>query len=366
MFAKFYASPDGEKSNNELFLFATENLLSFDYTKYRSKAGEFTLELPFDKDMLRKLSIGEIIEYKNNWLIIESLSYDYKRISLGGHDLGIVLSYRVSTFISGGQEPGAEGYDVVSGTTAQCIEHFLDNNLISPADSERAVPVTFSANGVQGLYNDSYMARLENVADIVTNLCDDAGSNGIGFKADLSGGKIRISLTKYTDKSADQSENPRVIFAAERGNVTGIRFEHGVTNLFNAVYATGAGVTEVVYRDNSNIPQGLARRECATDVSVENFTDIPDYALKAVESNVETHSYELNVPSKDYGTLYELGDKVTIEEKELGNRYTVIITEVRFSQSAGGERVTITLGRQKPKLLNTIINNTMNKTARRN
>ena len=153
---------------------------------------------------------------------------------------------------------------------------------------------------------------------------------------------------------------------SERGNITAVSFEHGVNNLYNAVYATGADVTEIVYRDNSNIPQGLDRRECATDVSVESVEDIRDYALKAVENNTETHSYEISVPAGDYGRIYELGDKVTIEERILGNKYTAIITEAKLIYSAGREGVTITLGKQRPRILNRLINNVMNGTARRN
>ena len=369
MFAKFYNSPDGIKSNAELFIFATENLVSLEFTRCWSRAGEFTMVLPFDTAILRKLATGEIIDYGGNWFMIESLSYDYKRITLSGHDLGIVLSYRVSAYIPDAQEPGTQGYDTVWGTTAQCIEHYINNNFIAPADSERAVPMSFSSQSGAGVYNDRYMARLENVLDFTTKLCDDAGKDGIGFRTELLGGKIHINLEKSVDKSIDQSVRPRVIFSAERGNITAVSFEHGVNNLYNAVYATGADVTEIVYRDNSNIPQGLDRRECATDVSVESVEDIDyirDYALKAVENNTETHSYEISVPAGDYGRIYELGDKVTIEEKILGNKYTAIITEAKFTYSAGREGVTITLGKQRPRILNRLINNVMNGTARRN
>lgn len=321
------------------------------------------MDLVYDKAVLKNLAVGEIIEYDGSWLIIEGLSYDYKQIRLSGHDLGIVLSMRVSTYNPDAQESGTQGYDVVQGTTAQCIEHYIDNNLINPANSERAVPMSFDANGVHGEANDHYMARLENVSDIVTALCDDAG---IGYVADLYGGLIRIRLKASTDKSITQSARAWVIFAAERGNVTGISFEHDSSNFLNAVYATGAEVTEVVYRSLAVVPEGLERYECAVDLSINSVDDIRDYALKAVESNTVTHAYQLSVPAGDYGVKYQLGDKVTVEETELGNRYTAVITEVKFSQGAGHKSIAITLGRQKPKLLNTIVNNIMSGTARRN
>ena len=163
MFARFYNSPDGIKINADLFIFATENLVSLEFTRCWSRAGEFTMVLPFDTDILRKLAVGEIIDYGGNWFMIESLSYDYKRITLSGHDLGIVLSYRVSAYIPDAQEPGTQGYDTVRGTTAQCIEHYINNNFIAPADSERAVPMSFSSQPGAGVYNDRYMARLENI-----------------------------------------------------------------------------------------------------------------------------------------------------------------------------------------------------------
>ncbi len=363
MVVKFFDSPDGVRNNNELFIFATEHVLSFEYEKNFTKAGSFELGLSFERGTLEKLYNNALAEINGEWLIIESIGYDYKKIYLTGHGLGSVLNRRVSTFIPDAQEPGTQGYDAVSGTTAQCIEHYINNNFISPADEEREMPMSFIAGGVTGIVSDGYMARLENCADIITELCENAG---IGFETDLSGGIIRIILKNTVDKSIGQSDRPRVIFSAERGNVTEISFEHSTGNYYNAVYATGADVTQTVYRRPWIIPEGIDRRECATDVSVESVEDIRDYALKAVENNTETHSYDLAVPSGDYGRKYEIGDIVTIEEKELGRRYTATITAVQFSFSAEKKNVRITLDRAKPKLLNTIINNVMNKTARRN
>ena len=349
MFARFFRH-DGTNFN---LLFATQEIIAYDYTKRWTKAGDFTLTLPYQKECIRKLLLNDFIEYDGEWLFIENIRYDMQKIVISGHDCKQLIYLRVSALGS-----LSDQFDGTTGTTAQCIEYFLNRNIISPADSERKIPLAFNANNVTGLSNDGYMTKLENIGDIVEKLCNAAGI-GYDVKANLSHNRFDFTLKNTVNKSYNQSENTRVIFAAERQNVTTIEFEHDENNLYNAINATGAGTIEVVYRDNS-IPQGISRRECTVDVNVNSVSEIRKTALYAVEDNIDTKTYNLRVPAKDYNTKFSLGDIVSIRDDALYNYFSAVITEVHMNMSAGSHTVEITLGHQKPKLLNKIVKNMLN------
>lgn len=349
MFARFFRH-DG---NSFHFLFATQDINSYDYTKRWAKVGDFTLILPYDKMYVKKLLLNDFIEYDGDWLFIENISYDTKTVTLSGHDCKQLLYLRISVLGS-----LSDQFDGTTGTTAQCIKYFLDKNMISPVDSVRELPIHFESGAV-GLTDDGYMTKLENVGDIVEKLCNSAGI-GYEVKGNLSHNYFTFKLKNTVDKSRNQSENTRVIFSAERQNVTSISFEHDETNFYNAVTAQGAGTLEVVYRDNNNIPQGIARRECTLDVNVNSVSEIKKAALLAAEDNIDVHAYSLKVPVGNYRTKFSLGDIVSVKDDATANYFSDVITEVHMNLSAGSQNIEITLGRQKPKLLNKIVKNMLN------
>lgn len=364
MYAKFYKTPTVENNDyTELFLFATDRIINYEYTKRWTDVGDFQMVLPFGSVDLGKIKLNYLIEFYGDWLIIENIKHDNMQITLSGYDCKRLAQLRISTF-GNSTVAGTEGYDVVRGTTSECIKHYFDNNIIHPADSERAMPIIWHSE-TEGLEQDSYMARLESIADITKTLCDNAG---IGYDITNHAMRgLRVELKNSVDRSIFQYDNPIVIFGYSRYNVKMLEFEHDESNLLNAIYATGADVTQTVYRDDV-VPKGILRRETAIDVSVDTVADIKQYALYDVEENVETHTYSLDISvNAGYGEKFNIGDIVTVQETGVGryNFYSAVITEVKRSISAGNESISITLGKQKPKLLNCILNNLLNDIRKR-
>ena len=258
---------------------------------------------------------------------------------------------------------------MVSGTTAQCVKHYLDANAISPATSARSLPLMWDTASVSGLASDSYMARLEYLSEVVKKLCDGADI-GYDVTGDLSGGVFKFRLLQGTDRSFSQSVNPRVIFCPAWGNVRRMEFSHSVDELLNVIYAVDTNDhTSVVYR-GENVPSGVQRRECtvnagvsSTDPATAGYFD--KYAIAQAADNVESHSYTIEPSVSGYGTDYSLGDIVTVLEPATNNKYNATITEVTKAYSQGKRDITITLGDQKQKPLQRIVNDLISGTARR-
>lgn len=344
MYARFFNASDGSTPLSQLAKLDTNKIKSYSYTAKFAGAGEFTLLLHFIPEFLEMIRLNDIIHYDGDWLIIKNIKYDESAgITLSGTDLGGLLAQRL-----------ALPEQSKSGTTAECIGYFLDQNIIKSVDEVRRMPMSFNANGVVGISDDGYKCLdYENLSDVICTLCDWAG---IGFRIE-AGREFIFKLLQGTDRSAGQNENPWVIFSPGWGNVLQQSFEHDISNMYNAVYAVNSdtGVVQVGERDGSR--RGISRQETMVELSAENDTDLVKYALAETEDNVETHIYSVIPVSEGFGRDYSLGDKVSVRDKYTGNMFSAVITEVEKNYSGSEKSIKLTLGKQKPKLLNRIINN---------
>ena len=351
--------------------FDTNRIVDYTYTKRWSRVGEFEMTLPFNSELLLMLAVNGFICFDDggakDWLWIQDIDYsDGASIRLAGKDCKGLLDTRIALPDSA----LVQGYDAVEGTTAHCLRHYLNNNCIGQTgnDAVRNLPLAW-VGGSSGSANDSYMARFEYLSTIFTELCDGAGI-GYDIRGDLSSTAGTVPFTVHTfsgsNRTIGQNARPRVIFSLYRRNVTTLSFSHGVSDLYNAVYATGSdNVTLVTNRDVS-AAEGVARRECNVTVSVPTSDSwYSKYAIDQVRDNTETHSYTFETAASGYGSDYYLGDFVTVLDDYTGSYYNDRITEITKRYSANENKITIKLGTSKQKPLNKLINSFISGTARK-
>lgn len=384
MFAQFFKMPTYSNASDlwsEFMsdrLFATDKIVRYEYTKRFTKVGHFEMSIPFDKTFISALELNGMngtIYYDNDWLWIQSIQYDGKTITLAGTDMKGLLETRVSLYadqhIDGGQ-----GYDIATGTTKACIKHYLDGNAVSPSNVKRILPIISTVSGTDGLSEDSYMARLEVLSDIIGNLCENAG---IGY--DVAGRPsswcFQVSTIEGTNRSHDQTDVTPIVFAVSHRNVRSFVCEHGVSDLYNEVYAVDSNeIVKMVNRnqelDEHGDPKQVARmlrRECTVTVGTSSTGDDADYfdkyVLREVADNVESHSFTIEPTVSGYGTDYTLGDYVTILDDFTGILYKRQITEVTKTYSAGQQTLSLVFGTPKQKPLQKLANSFVNGTARR-
>lgn len=354
MVVKAFKYPTESGSFQSEFLLQTDNFVSYEYTKKFVGTGCFTLVLPLDKNFVNKIVENCILNIGDDWLFVNNVRHNEKQIEVSGTDLNGFLDLRITAF-GKTQVAGADGYDVVKGTTGECVNHYINNNAVNPEDKNRKIPRLVIGQTAKGKDSDSYMARLKMLSEVVGNLCLNAAT-GYEIVADVSKNQFVFNTLAGTDRSIEQSGNPYVILSQKRNNLLSATYERGNEDLLNAIYATGADVTQTVYRDSST-PTGVLRRETAIDVSVESVSDIKDYALNAVSGNIANNSYELDIAAVgDYGIKYRLGDYVTVKDAITGKTWTAQIVEVTKTFSAAERKIKLTLGDAKTKLLNKIQN----------
>lgn len=353
-FARFYSPPDGSITLNNRFLYVTKKIHGYEYAKKWSDCGEFRLTLSADKKLLRVISFDTIVFYDNDELLIEDIDIQDDMLIISGVDLNGILRRRKTAFNA------AIGYDGTTGTTAQCIEHYINNNFKNTDDS-RKIPITFDANHVVGIADEAYMAKMDDCGDVIKNLCDNAG---IGYNIKCSNLGFKFKLLEGTDRSAGQSVNQRIILSPAWRNVKSMEFSHISSNCYNAIYSEDTNKTiRCHYRDNTTA-SGLSRRECFVSVDADNENDAKLAALETVKDNIITHSYKVSPAAFDAGE-YSIGDIVSVRDPYTLNIFSGQITEIQKNYSAGQKSIDIIIGTGKQKLFSRIINNLIGGTQRR-
>lgn len=110
-----------------------------------------------------------------------------------GYDFKGYLKQRITLFAEE-QDTGAQGYDVISGSTETVMKHYIQNNASEPSDANRKIPgMTVAEDGQRGLEADSYMARLENLSDVEESICTNAD---VGYTVEA--GSIEEYGTDYS------------------------------------------------------------------------------------------------------------------------------------------------------------------------
>ncbi len=363
------------KNNSETFdsnfVGIINNVKTVSVTKSYVSIGEFSLTYSADVEIeiKKEYILCLCLENMNYWLIARNIKIDRKNneVTVTGTDLKGYLGYRI-TLYSKEQDTGTYGYDVVTGTTEECCNHYLNNNIVNPTDSNRVIPkllLSEKADYNIGIKNDKYMSRFEPLSDVIEKLCANAGI-WWDITVDTSANCFRFKVFDIVNKSSKQSTLTPVVFSRTRKNLSEYTYEVGNTEFKNVFYATKSGGTLVsdattvtVLRKGETASKGIDRKEMHLSVNCDDVSEISTYALHEVEDFVECESLTFAVANSDgYGTEYNIGDMITVVDVEDNLKIEAVISDVTVSKSKADSTLKITVGKARPKpisVLNTKI-----------
>ena len=321
--------------------------------------GEFALTLPVGSNSADLIEANTLLWVdKADWLLVRNVHADHQLYTVTGHDLKGLLADRI-TLYGHEQDTGTYGYDVVQGSTETVLKHYIANNLTAPEDENRRIRgLILAADQGRGLASDTYMSRFQPLHELAEAVCKN-GKIGYDITADLSLNKMIFDVVTGVDRSKGQASVNRVVFSRKFKNVLSLERESGITANKNVFYATKSGgtlesdATTVMVSGEEEVPAGINRREMQLNVSCDSVADIETYALKDVNDYAKTDSFVVSPGSfDDYGPVYSLGDKVTIEDEALNVTLDAVIAEAEKSITPEGRTLTLTFGTKKPRILN--------------
>ena len=310
---------------------------------------------------------------------------------IGGDELGVIETIKKSTDEQGGTTLQVSGrfieswlerriiWGQYSGTevVSNHLRNMVNLNAISPSDSKRVIPnlrlsTTQEALGPSISFSDSYSNLWNTVVELA-----NSHSLFIRIKANVPEGKLLFTILKGTNRSVEQSILPAVVLSTDLSDILTDSYTLDATTWCNMSLVAGAG--EGVQRKTSEINgslSGLSRRELFVDardlqdyeevVTPEGNTRVP-IATSVYDGMLQergksklgevplVESFDANIRmygprAYEYGVDYFLGDRITMQDPNLGIQVSTEISEVQQFWDENGYSLSLVLGTSAPTI----------------
>lgn len=276
---------------------------------------------------------------------ITSDTEDGNHVTVTGRSLESILDRRI-----------VWGQKLLSGNLQNGIKTLLNENVISPSDSNRKI-----SNFIFKESTDLAITKLkleaqytgDNLYDVIQKICEE---QGIGFKITLNDEKQFVfELYASSDRSYDQTENPYVIFSPKFENIINSNYIESKASLKTVTLVGGEG--EGAGRKYTTVGggSGLNRRELFTDArdissnvgsddaltDAEYMAQLQQRGKEKLAENVSITSFEGETETTimfQYGKDFFNGDIVQIAN-EYGHETKARILEIVRSEDKDGYSV---------------------------
>ena len=309
--------------------------------------GDFELYIPASTYNIKLLTDGNYI-YRNDSdtsMIIEKIeiSTDAESgnyLTVSGRSLESLLNRRIiwnqTTF---------------SGTAENLIYKLLNDNIISPTDSNRKIN-NLTLGSSQG-YTETIDKQITgtNLGEAISTICT---AYGYGYRIILNDNKnLVFGLYKGVDRSYNQTANPYVVFSPEFDNLLNSKYAKDNSDLATIALIAGEGEGASRKKATTGGGTGFDRYEIyvdARDLSTDTEKPVTDAEYVAmlqtrgqedIKEHGVTEAFEGEVETSrmyQYKKDWNLGDTVQIEN-EYGISSTPQITEIIESDSKDGYSV---------------------------
>ena len=231
---------------------------SFIWTDRYSKYGDFELHASMSEDLLQYLKQDYYITNANSEhvmiiekLLINSDTENGNTITVSGRSLESLLERRI-----------VWNRTTLSGNLQKGIKKLLNENVISPSDSNRKIDNFIfeesTDSAITGLTIDGQYTG-DNLYEVIASICQE---KDIGFKITLNtSNQFVFKLYSGVDRSYGQSVNPYVVFSPNFENIIESNYIESKMALKNVTLIGGEGEGTARKYTSVGTASGLDRRE---------------------------------------------------------------------------------------------------------
>jgi hypothetical protein len=284
------------------------------------------------------------------------------------------------------EPPIGKAYDTIKGTADQIMAQLITNHIINPTNKLRKIDNVRLGN-VPGIGEVmTWESRYKKLDEELESIAKSANV-GWWVEIDVDTRTWVINFKGAEDHSINQSNFPPLIFSQEYENVTDETYTDSILEYknFGVVLGEGEGAERLTVYVGDDSAQGLERYEIALDardIQSEDDTTldagIDDEELteeeqaKLIEETKKKLKERGNTKLKDYdrqesfaatlyphsrykyGKDYELGYRVTTQNKDWNRQVHPTITSVTHVVEASGYRFEVTFGEEAQTLVEKI------------
>ncbi|MBY6270209.1 siphovirus ReqiPepy6 Gp37-like family protein [Parageobacillus thermoglucosidasius] len=296
----------------------------------------------------REIELDENGKKTENWLV--------KGITLKG-----VMAQRITV------PPVGDSHDRASGAAETVMKHYANNHIVNPVDVKRKIDILVIASDQQRGSQISWESRFKNLAE---ELVEISKASGLGWDVflDIQQKKWIFDVFEGRNLTVNQTENPPVIFSPQFESLKQLSFVESDYNYRNFGYIAGQGEGEDRRVVEVGDAEGLSRIETFIDSRDISEEDESGQALpeeQVIAKLRERGQQKLSEFTQDfflegqiltnspfvYEKDYDLGDIVTIQNREWGVTRDARITEIKEIYEPGGFQIEATFGESRPTLV---------------
>lgn len=370
----FTPPPAGQ--TKPIYAAAVEGVLSLIINRRYWDVSDFELHAALTERNRNALQIGNLIYHPPDAYLIQGVELDRgsKQMTVTGQSLACLLADRYNL---SAVEYADKPLDTI------CRE-LVSKNLISASRTfpDPSAAPYFAANAVphlslgESLPNTPSLSKQDSDSELLALICELCQSCETGFRVrfDLENWAYRFELFRGFDRTLGQQERPACVFSREYDTVLDEQYTVSSSNYKNVAFVKGEGEGDarkgVFVRlplADGSLPEGgtakelfvdardLRQEEGMSDAAYRNLLEQRGREKLAERLMVETMSQTLvQGSSKQYRRDWNLGDRVTVLNREWGLQLDTCITEVQEVYEPSGETISPTLGNSVPTLTDKI------------
>ncbi|PSL41695.1 ReqiPepy6 Gp37-like protein [Salsuginibacillus halophilus] len=267
--------------------------------------------------------------------------------------------------------PDHTAYDRRSGQGETVLKHYVENNLTDPDKTNRKVEQLAIAEDEERGDHVSFESRYKELHEELETIAKRADI-GWHIYVDYDQPSLVFDVIEGKDVTADQSDNPPVIFSPEYQSISEQTFIDSLLDYVSDTYVGGQGEgTDRLVHEVGEESEGIKRFESfvdARDVDDEDDEEEEIPEEEQIERLEARGQDELNEMSSEttfeaeilekspfiYEEAWNLGDKVTVQSKRWGVTLNARVTEVREVYDRSGRSIEATFGRKTPTFIDKV------------
>lgn len=254
--------------------------------------------------------------------------------------------------------PDTLAYDSISADAETVMKHYVDSNLVNPADVNRKIAQVEIVAILNRGPNIAWQSRFKNLAEELANLSLISGL-GWDFSLDIQEQRFVFDVRGWRDLTVNQTDNPPVIFSPQFDSLQSLHYTESDLNYRNVgiVGGQGEGAAREIVEVGS--AAGLARHEVFIDARdiAEGSGDLQTRGQQKLQEFLTEQYLEGQILTNSpfvYEKDYDLGDIVTVQNKEWQVTMDTRLTEVKEFYEVTGFKIEATFGNNRPTIIQKI------------
>lgn len=323
------------------------------------RPGEFEMHINRHKNSTDTLELGNLLMLsptKAGIIRHKEISLDQggkgsEQITVRGPTLQGIAGQRITV------PPTGQAYDTTSGAAEAVMKHYVAACLTSPTDQARKVSLlALAANQNRG-EQLSWQSRYKNLAEELEKI-SNLTNLGWNVTLDFDQQKWIFDIIEGRDLTAGQDVCPPVIFSPDFDNIKSQYFVDSEIGYKNVAYVAGQG--EGVDREIAQVGdgEGLGLHETFVDArDIEETDELPARGEQNLQEMTRLRTFESDILTEQtfrYEKDWDLGDLVTVVNKNWGLRLNSRITEAIEVYEPSGFKLRATFGNAIPTLIDKI------------